>query len=130
MATMKSQFKRKSSLVSALQKMDNGRYKDCVEVYEEKQLLHGYDESGANARKSEIIIRRKNIPGSWNDMGFSLQADGTYSIECSDTAQSWLDKLTQTYSTEVIREVSEEQGFNFETREENGEIFVTCERSY
>lgn len=136
MTTLKSTFRRKSALVKALQKIDNGRWATCVEVHEEKQKLHGYDEAGANASQSEVIIRRKNIPNAYNDMGFALEADGTYSVKGSDFStdrhynQKWLDKLLQTYSAAVCEEVAAEQGFSFEEREENGEIYIECTRSY
>ncbi len=133
--SIKTSYRRKSALISALQRIDNGKLEKCVEVHEEKQALLGYD--SAAGRKAEIVVRKKNLSaGAYNDIGFSLEADGTYSIQGSDFGtdrhynNKWLDKLLQTYSACVVEEVAAEQGFNFESREENGEIFITCERSF
>ena len=133
-STVKSIIKRKSALVKALQSIDNGRWKNCVEVSEEATNLYGY-QGDKRAQKAEIIIRRKNVGGSSNDIGFKLQEDGTYSAIISDYDSShynktWLDSLCQNYAKCTVKEVAEENGFSFEDHTENGEIFVTCERSY
>jgi hypothetical protein len=127
-------FKRKSSLIKALQKIDNGKWKNAVETHDEKVTLYGYD-GETRPTPAEIVIRRKDIGRSSNDIGFSLEQDGTYTAIISDYDsrrynQNWLDSLMREYSQETIREVSSEQGFSFESREENGEIFITCERAY
>jgi hypothetical protein len=132
--SVRSRISRKSTLVSALEKIDNGRWKGCVEVHEQADNLIGYH-GDKRAQKAEIIIRRKNIGSSSNDIGFKLQEDGTYAAIISDYdsghhSARWLDKLNQTYSCETICETAEENGFSFETREENGEIFVTCDGGF
>lgn len=134
MTTIKSTFRRKSALVKALQKVDGGRWADCVEVTQEKQTMYGYD-GRVRPTKAEVIIRRKNVGGSSNDLGFTLEKDGTYSAIISDYDsntynQKWLDKLLQNYSATTCQEVAEENGFSFDQREENGEIFIECTRSY
>jgi hypothetical protein len=133
-SSIRSQIRRKQTLVNALERIENGRWKGKVEVCEKATNLYGYH-GDKRAQTAEIIIRRKNIGSASNDIGFKLQEDGTYSAVISDYDSShhdkrWLDKLTQTYSTEVVREISEDNGFNFECREENGEIFINCERTY
>jgi Protein of unknown function (DUF1257) len=133
-STVRSKISRKQNLISALEKIDGGRWKGCVEVYEEAANLYGY-RGDKRAQKSEIIIRRKHIGSSSNDIGFTRQEDGTYSAIISEYDSStynkrWLDSLCQTYSSEVIQDIAQEQGFNFECREENGELFINCERNY
>lgn len=134
MTVIRSSFRRKSALVKALQKIDNGRWKNCVEVHEEKQTMYGYD-GATRPTKAEIIIRRKNVGGSSNDIGFTQEKDGTYSAIISDYDSNrhntnWLNSLLGKYSSATVSEVAEEQGFSFEETEVNGEIFITCERAY
>lgn len=134
MTTIKSSFRRKSALIKALQRIDGGKWKNCVEVTEEKQTMYGYD-GATRPTKAEIIIRRKNVGGSSNDIGFTQEKDGTFSAIISDYDssrhnQKWLDKLLGTYSASTIEEVATEQGFSFEETEVDGEIFITCERAF
>ncbi len=134
MTTIKSQFRRKSALVKALQKIDNGRWANCVEVHEEGQVMYGYD-GQTRPTKANIVIRRKDVGRSSNDIGFTQEKDGTFSAIISDYDsskynQKWLDKLLQGYTSSTVEEVATENGFSFESREENGEIFITCDRSY
>jgi hypothetical protein len=134
MTVIKSSFRRKSALVKALQKVDNGKWANAVEVSDEKCTMYGYD-GATRPTKAEIIIRRKNVGGGSNDIGFTLEKDGTYSAIISDYDsgrynENWLNKLLGKYSSATIEEVAMEQGFSFSEEEVNGEIFVTCERSY
>lgn len=105
-----------------------------MEEHAEATNLYGY-RGDKREQKAEIIIRRKHVGSSSNDIGFVQTEDGSWSAIISEYDSNrynggWLDKLTQTYAREVIQEVAEEQGFTFESTESDGEMYVTCERSY
>lgn len=128
---VKCQIKRKSGLLKALRRIENGKWANAVEEHDEAENLYGY-RGDKRANKANIIIRRKHVGSSSNDLGFVLSEDGTYQAIISDYDsshynQKWLDKLTQLYAEETIKEVASENGWNFESSEENGEIFVMCD---
>lgn len=133
-SAVKTKIKRKSDLVSALKSMNNGKWKNCIEVHDTPQNLIGYD-GDVREQKADIIIRRHNISSSSNDIGFVRQQDGTYQAVISDydrTSQrynsEWLDKLSQQYSYEVVKSTAVSNGFTFEFAIVDGEIHVTCEK--
>ena len=131
---IKSIMKRKSSLIKALQKIDNGRWKNAVEVPEEATNLYGY-QGDKREQKADIIIRRKHVGGSSNDIGFKQREDGTFEAIISDYDSSrhdssWLDRLTQQYACETVKEVAYENGYSVTEEEVNGEIFLTCETAF
>ena len=124
---------RKDDLVKALQKIDP-RWEGNVEVHETATNLYGYH-GDVRQDSAEIIIRRKNIGSSSNDIGFKQEADGTWNAIISEYDsrrynQDWLNKLTQGYTKEVIKDIAHDQGFIFEEHEEDGEIFITCTNSF
>ena len=110
------------------------KWTNAVEVHEEATNLYGY-RGDMRADKAEIVIRRSHVGTASNDIGFKLAEDGTYQAIISDYDsshynQKWLDKLTQVYAEETIKEVADENGWNFQSNEENGEIYVTCDGGY
>lgn len=133
-STVKTAIKRKSALVKALRSVNNGKWKNCVEVHEEAQNLYGY-QNDMREQKAEIIIRRKHVGQSSNDIGFKQAADGTWQAIISDYDSSqydgkWLEGLTQQYGKQTVIEVAEEQGFSWTEEVVGGEIYITCESSF
>ena len=133
MSSISTRIKNKKALVKALERM-NSSWKGKIEVHEKAVNLIGF-QGDTRDQTAEVVIRRNYISGSSNDMGFKLQADGTYQAIISDYDASkhngaWTDKLQQCYSSEVIKEVAAESGFSFEEREENGELFVECHTGF
>lgn len=103
---------------------------DQVEIHTQPQPLYGY---GGDARpeRAEIIIRRQFISEDSNDLGFQLQADGSYSALISDFDRvqynhQWLGKLTQRYSQLKLLKVSQAQGLTVTCQEvlEDGTIRI------
>ena len=108
----------------------NKRWNGHVEVHEEATNLIGYH-GDKRTDKAEIIIRREYISSASNDIGFKLAQDGTYQAIISDYDssthnQKWLDKLSQTYAEETIREVANEFGYDMDSVKQGEEIFITC----
>ncbi len=76
MTNMKTSIKRKSALIKALKQMHSGKWKNAVEVNEKATNLYGY-QGDKREQVAEIIIRRKNVGSSSNDIGFKQNEDGT-----------------------------------------------------
>ena len=77
----KTKFKDKKALVEALIAM--GWTANQIEVNEVAQNLYGYQGDKRN-QKANIIIRRKNVGGASNDIGFVKKPDGTYEAIISE----------------------------------------------
>lgn len=133
-SSLKTIIKRKSSLIKALESIDAGKWKGKLEIHEKAVALYGY---GGDARpeKANIIIRRKDVGSSSNDIGFVKREDGSYEAIISDYDSrvhnsNWLKKLQREYSKETIVEVAEEQGFSWTEHRSGNEIFVECTSNY
>lgn len=131
-SSLKTKIKNGGALKKALQSINNGKWKNCIEVHEKATNLYGYH-GDKREQTANIIIRRKDIGSSSNDIGFVRQPDGTYQAIISDFdsrqfTSDWLNQLNQLYSLEVVRETAKNNGFSFEFTEVNGEIHVTCEK--
>ncbi len=126
----KTKITRKGTLIKALQTIDNGKWANAVEVYDVADNLVGY-QGDKRKDKANLIIRRKNVGSSSNDIGFVLAEDGTYQAIISDYDSgrhnaAWLDKLNQTYAVETVKEIATDMGYAMESRVEGGEIYITC----
>jgi hypothetical protein len=83
------------------------------------------------ADKANVIIRRQYVGRASNDIGFIKAADGTYQAIISeyDSSQhdkSWLDKVSQRYSANVVHQTAALYGYTVNETEVNGEIHITC----
>jgi hypothetical protein len=143
---IKTKIKSKGALVKALQ--DMGFRTDQIEVHDQAIQLEGYE---ARLRKetAEVIIRRRNVGGASNDIGFKRMEDGTFeaivsaydkgngasrknklTTETRGYSGRWMELLSQRYSFRVIEEQANIEGFSLEERWENGEIVVEASRDY
>ena len=77
-----TEFNDEQCLLAALADNDVRSYKN-VEVHEQPQNLIGYH-GDTRSQKANIIIRRSEIGGSSNDIGFLKNADGKYTAIISD----------------------------------------------
>ncbi len=110
--TLETAFVSDKHLVLALEDMG---FSD-VERHEEAQPLVGWMGDTREAR-AEVIIRRKHLSGSSNDIGFARKADGRFEVRISDFDRGqygnlWLGQLAQRYAYRVARDVLAEQGFD------------------
>lgn len=110
--TLKTVFVSEEHLVLALQDMG---FSD-VERHDEAQPLVGWMGDTREAR-AEVIIRRKHLSGSSNDIGFARRADGRFEAMISDYDRRhygnlWLGHLAQRYAYRVARDVLAGQGFD------------------
>ena len=128
--SIKTQIKDQEALVKAL--ADVGLKN--IEVHETAQSLYGY-EGDVRAETAEVIIRRKYIGSSSNDIGFKLQDDGQFQAIISEYDRSrynqqWLGKVMQRYGYYTLMASAQEQGFVIEEDEvmEDGTVRVVVAR--
>ena len=126
---VKTKIKNKSALLAAL--ADMGYTANKVELHDTPQNLYGY-RGDQREQTAEIILRRRYVGGSSNDIGFKLQEDGTYEAIISEYDsgrhnENWRDKLSQRYAYHNIKEELSSQGFSIESEsEEKGELLLVC----
>jgi len=108
-------------------------YRDA-EVHDQPQVLYGY-RGDARQQRAEVIIRRKHVGPSSNDIGFALQADGTFEAVISDFDrkrhnQGWLTRLTQAYGHAAALKYAEEHGYDVQAdaTERDGTRRITLRR--
>jgi hypothetical protein len=116
---VKTQIKDQEALVEALLEMRNkvGRpwTRDDIEIHEEAQPLVGYM-GKVRRQKANIIIRRKNVGGSANDIGFERTEDGTFVAHISDFDkhfhnEQWRQELNVEYGTKFVEKKAKAKGY-------------------
>ena len=142
-----TKIKDKDSLVDALVAM--GFSKDEIEVHDKPVKLNGYEARLGNHHEAEIVIRKKSLGKSYNDIGFRLKKDGTYEAAISDMTmrnktasrndftkdctgfnKKWLEKLNQQYSVARIKKVANLHGYALNESFDKEEIVIECETGY
>ena len=93
---IKTQLTNKESIIVALTKC--GFKTDQIEIHDKAEHLYGYVGFKRN-QKANIIIRRKYVGSSANDLGFVKKEDGTYEAIISDYDKAkyndkWLNKVS------------------------------------
>jgi len=73
-----TEYKSRMALVMALESLGY-----TVEQHEEPQMLYAYN-GAPRYEKAHIIIRRSQISGSANDLGFRKEETGYYSVLVSE----------------------------------------------
>lgn len=76
----------------------------------------GHTRKASEAMKADIIIRRKQVGSSSNDIGFTRNADGTYSAIISDFDSTrhnagWLKSVKQEYSKQFVFANAKKAGY-------------------
>lgn len=130
------QQKNEAQLIEALEEIFG---KGNIEVHEEGAGLYGY---GGDLRSSlaktnpnyappcHLIVRRKNVGGASNDVGFRRNENGTYDAYISDYDkghnfnQAKVDKMMQHYTSGVTVKQLKKQGYQITKKVENGNIVL------
>ena len=79
-----------------------------IEVHDKAQNLYGY-KNDRREQTANVIIRRKHINSSSNDIGFALNKEGRYGAIISEYdnqsgfTQGWLTKLFTYYNVEKTK---------------------------
>jgi Protein of unknown function (DUF1257) len=128
-------FKVEKYLLAALKDVGFGD----VEVHAIPQNLYGY-QGDMRADKAEIIIRRKYISSSSNDIGFMKNADGVYEANISEFDrtnkdlkydEAWVAKVAKRYAYHATTELLQGQGFEVQEEIEDsrtGTLKLTLKR--
>jgi hypothetical protein len=88
-----------------------------IEVHEKAQHLYGY-QNDERSQTANVIIRRANVGGNANDVGFVKGKDGRFSAIISEydsghyTAQ-WLSQLTTWYGVEKSKIELDAKGIKY-----------------
>ena len=114
---IKTQIKNVDALLKALQDMGFNK----VETHDTAQHLYGY-QGDVREQIAEVIIRRKYIGVSSNDIGFQRQEDGQFEAIISEYdrykySQQWLNNLTGRYAYHTLVAAATSQGFTIEEEE-------------
>ena len=128
--SIKTQIKNSDVLVSALADVGFNQ----VEVWSEAKPLYGF-QGDIREQTAEVIVRRKYIGSSSNDIGFKRQEDGTFTAIVSEYdrrkySQQWLNRLMQRYGYRMLMAAAPAEGFSVEEEEtlEDGTIRVVVAR--
>jgi hypothetical protein len=140
-------FKNKEHLIQALIECW-GFTKDQIEVHDQPQQIYDYcghatsyrfkdtqDERFANGDKAHIIIRRHNVGGMSNDIGFYIEDNPTegkqsvmfvsdYDRGRAKTNEAAIGKLTQRYVVLETKQEYADQGVDVIEQEHNGEVLL------
>lgn len=141
---VKTQIKNRACLVKALEDLG---FKGKIEIYDNPKSLYGY-QNDERQQKANVIIRRQDVGGAANDIGFVLREDGTYEAIISeyDTGnpcanrnkltkkvhgygKEWMNLLQQRYALHVVEETAHLENYYVQetTQDEEGNIYVTLE---
>ena len=123
-----TEFRDPKALVAAL--VECGFEKNQIEVHQDAMPLYGY-RGDARPQKAHIVIRRQHVGQAANDVGWELQADGTYRAWISEYDrrhrfnEATRNRLKQEYAYQVIAHQQRARGRTV-TRERlpSGEIEV------
>jgi hypothetical protein len=115
------------SLIAALESMG---FKGKIEIYQTLQPLYGF-QGDVRAQKAHIIIRKKYVGTSSNDIGFERMTDGTYRVWISDYDKSkynqkWLDILITKYTgARILDKVNKLRRYQVTIKEEGSDMEIT-----
>jgi hypothetical protein len=113
-AEIKCEFKDADVLVKALAEVGYSE----VELHTgEGKNLVGYH-GDTRKEKANVIVRRKFVGGASNDIGFKLNASGSYDAIISEYDSykhndAWMSKLKVSYSELTYKKKAMRMGFRF-----------------
>lgn len=141
---VKTLIKSRACLIKALEDMG---FEGCIEVYDIAKNLIGYG-GDTREQKANVILRRKDVGGASNDIGFILREDGTYEAIISEYdngngassknkltkkirgyGKDWVNLLQQRYALHVVEETAYNENYYIQdtTQDAEGNIYVTVE---
>ena len=122
---IKTRITNQSALVSALCRM--GFTKNQIEVHEKATNLYGYH-GDKRAQVANVILRRKNVGASSNDIGFVKTKDGTYEAIISEFDKrkyndQWLNKVGTYHGVENAKQAFTAHNWDYtESVDDKGRI--------
>lgn len=122
---IKTAITDRDCLLKGLKRM--GFKDNQIETHDEATNLYGY-QGDKREDKANVIIRRKNVGASSNDIGFTREEDGSYRAIISEYDQGryndkWVNELNMYYGVEKAKTTFEENGWSWtESETQNKEI--------
>lgn len=118
-----TQIKDRTALIRALERMG---FEGKIEVNEGPVALYGY-QGDVRPERAHIVLRRKYVGGSSNDIGFERLSDGRYAAHISEFDQGtgsysgregqygkeWQGKLTAYYGIEKSKIEFKAKGMSY-----------------
>ena len=124
---VKTQIIDESCLITALMRVENPTgqafSKEVIEIYKDSVPIQTYQNH--NNTRANVVIRQRNLgDGSYNDLGFVRNSDGTYTAIVADMYdKTWLQRLTTYYGVEKAKKEFKVKGIKYtETVDEKGRI--------
>jgi hypothetical protein len=113
-----TEFNDQDCLVKALAENDVIQYTN-VEVHETPQNLIGYH-GDTRSQKADIIVRRKDIGGASNDIGFVKGENGKYTAIISDFDKhkhndKYMTGLKRSYAAARMHKEARRQGLKLKS---------------
>jgi hypothetical protein len=119
-----TQIKDLKALIRALGRLGFDQSK--IEVYETAKPLIGY-QGDSRSQKANVILRRKYVGSSSNDIGFERMSDGRYAAHISEFDQgtgtyashegkygkTWQGKLNAYYGLEKAKMEYDKKGLKY-----------------
>ena len=116
--SVQTQFKDQEALITALTESRNTLGKlfslQDIEIHDIPTNLYGY-RGDIRKEKANIIIRRRNVGGAANDVGFVKNENGEFTAIISEYDKThyneqWLNNLKANYAYHIIRARQEKMG--------------------
>ncbi len=126
--TVTTQFRDPKHLADALrERFPNAR----VELHEKPVIITGYE--GREGAACSVVVRRTRNAETgpyYADLGYRLEADGTYSVHADDMeAADMLKGVAQSYATRVAVAKAKASGFTVtQERTTEGTIKLTLSK--
>ena len=131
----KTAFNDEKCLVKALCHLKNRNgtvlRESMIELHDEAVHLYGY-QNDQREQVANVIIRRKNVGGAANDVGWVKNAEGSYEAIISEYDsghynQAWNTELTMWYNYEKSKDEVTAHGMTYtETQTEDGRMQLKC----
>lgn len=108
---------------------------DLKYAFEEGEALAMYGYQGDKRRQTaEIVIRRQRVGPASNDVGFTLQPNGSYKLivseydEDTNFDETIQNKLKQRYSYHAVVRQAKAKGYQVSESKEKGKIKLVLRR--
>jgi len=131
-----TEFKDLDILLEALKEVENGigrKWTDeMIEVHDEPVNLHGYRGDVRN-QKAHIVIPKRHVQGSANDIGFEKMGDGTYRAHISEYDRGryndgWMGRLKQTYTEKLVTRQAKAHGYQVKKTKDKDKVKLRLQR--
>lgn len=120
-ANLQTNITDQEALIRALCRMTNrnGRLlqRNMIEVHDKAQHLYGF-QGDRRSQVANVIIRRENVGGAANDVGFVRGSDGKFQAIISEYdsghyTAAWLGKMTCFYGVEKSKIELDAKGIKY-----------------